>query len=325
MMNKKFAVCILGLALAGRPGLAAAQVVEEIVAVVNDDIITLSQFREYHDSVYDMLRQQLRGEELDKQYEKTKPELLNTMITDILLLQAAKEKEFNVTEQLKNAISNIKQENNIDTDEQFRAALQRQGIEYDKFVKQIEDNLMRQAIVLSEVDRAIVIDEADVVRYHREHPEEFVEPEAYKLRGIYLGAEGRTAAELEARRQAISERNTPGADFAALAGELSDSPLKENQGDLGMIEKGHLDKTLEQAVETLKPGEISTWVQAKNGWYLLKLEEKRDSRPRTFEEVKKDVEEKLFLEQRGRKLEEYLKQIKEKSYIKIINPDPLGF
>ena len=62
-------------------------------------------------------------------------------------------------DELKQALANIKQENNIDTDEQFRGALQRQGIEYEKFVKQIEDNLMRQAIVLSEVDRAIVIDE----------------------------------------------------------------------------------------------------------------------------------------------------------------------
>jgi peptidyl-prolyl cis-trans isomerase SurA len=324
MMANKIAVWILGLVLAGGPGFAAAQVVEEIVAVVNDDIITLSQFKEYHDSVYSMLRQQFEGEAFDKQYEKTKGELLNTMVTDLLLLQSAKKMQFNVNEQVKAALNNIKQENGIDSDEQFKAALQRQGMDYDQFVKQIEDNLMRQALILSEVDRAIVIDEAEVVRYFREHPQEFVEPEAYKLRGIYLGSENVSPETLEARKQEISGRNTPGADFAALAGELSDSPLKENQGDLGLIERGHLDKTLEQAVENLKPGEVSSWVQAKNGWYLLKLEEKRESRPRTFEEVKKDIEQKLFLEQRAKKLDEYMKRVKEKSYIKVINPNPLG-
>jgi parvulin-like peptidyl-prolyl isomerase len=226
---------------------------------------------------------------------------------------------------VRSAINNIKQENNIDSDEQFKAALQRQGIGYEQFVKQIEDNLMRQAVIVSEVDRAIVVDEAEVVRYFREHPQEFVEPEAYKLRGVYLGSAGVSPEAIEARRREISDRNTPGADFAALAGELSDSPLKENQGDLGLIEKGHLDKTLEEAVEKLKPGDISSWVQAKNGWYLLKLEEKRESRPKAFEEVKKDVEQKLFLEQRGTKLDDYMKRIKEKSYIKILNPNPLGF
>jgi len=324
-MKTKLAVGIMCLSLVGGPGVAAAQVVEEIVAVVNDDIITLSQYKQYHDSVYQMLRQQFQGEEFDKQYEKTKGEMLNTMVTDLLLLQSAKDKQFNVNEQVKSAISSIKKENNIDSDEQLRAALQGQGMDYDQFVKQIEENLMRQAVVLSEVDRSIVVDEAEVVRYFREHPQEFVEPEAFKLRGIYLASEGRSREELEAKRQVISDRHKAGADFGALAGELSDSPLKENQGDLGLIEKGHLDKTLVQAVEKLKPGEISPWVQAKNGWYLLKLEEKRDSRPRAFEEVKKDVEQKLFLEQRGKKLDDYLKQIKEKSYVKIINPNPLNF
>jgi len=324
-MNKRIAVWILGLALISGPGFAAAQVVEEIVAVVNDDIITLSQFREYHNSVYSMLRQQFQGEEFDKQYEKTKGELLNTMVTDLLLLQSAKEKQFNVNEQVKSAINNIKQENNFDSDEQLRAALQAQRMEYDQFVKQIEENLMRQAVILSEVDRSIVVDEAEVVRYFREHPQEFVEPEAFKLRGIYLASEGRSGEELEVKRQEISDRNKAGGDFAALAGELSDSPLKENQGDLGLIEKGHLDKTLEQAVEKLKPGEVSSWIQARNGWYLLKVEEKRESRPRAFEEVKKDVEQKLFLEQRGKKIGEFMKQVREKSYVKILNPNPLNF
>lgn len=322
---KKIPVWILCLAIAGGPGLAAAQVVEEIVAIVNDDIITLSQYKQYHDSIYAMLRQQLQGDEFNKQYEKARGELLNTMITDLLLLQAAKEKQYNVNDQVKGAINNIKKENNIDSDEQLKLELSRQGMDYDQFVKQIEDNLLRQAVILSEVDRSIVIDEAEVVKYYREHPKEFVEPEAYKLRGIYLASEGRTAEELEVKRQEISSRNGPGSDFAGLAGEMSDSPLKENQGDLGLIERGHLDKTLEQAVEKLNPGEVSSWIQARNGWYLLKLEEKRASRQKPFEEVRKEVEEKLFLDQRAKKLEDYLKQIKANSYIKIINPNPLNF
>jgi peptidyl-prolyl cis-trans isomerase SurA len=324
-MNKRIAIWILSLALAGGPGFAAAQVVEEIVAIVNDDIITLSQFKEYHNSVYNMLRQQFQGEAFDKQYEKTKGELLNSMVTELLLLQSAKTQQFNVSEQLKSAINNIKQENNIESDEQFRAALQAQGMDYDQFVKQIEENLMRQSVILSEVDRSIVVDEAEVVRYFREHPEEFIEPEAFKLRGIYLATEGRSAEELEVKRREVSDRYKAGADFGALSGELSDTPLKENQGDLGLIEKGHLDKTLEQGVEKLKPGEISAWIQGRNGWYLLKLEEKRESRPRAFEEVKKDVEQKLFLEQRGTKLEEYMKKLREKSYVKVLNPNPLNF
>jgi peptidyl-prolyl cis-trans isomerase SurA len=324
-MNRRIAIWVSSLVLIGGLSTAAAEIVEEIVAVVNDDIITLSQFKKYNDSIYNMLRQQYQGEELDKQYEKIRGEMMNTMITDLLLLQAAKQKQFNVNEQVKAAINNIKKDNNIDSDEQLRGELERQGMEYDQFVKQIEENLMRQAVILSEVDRSIVVDESEVVNYFRLHPDQFVDPEEYKLRGIYLASEGRTKEDLEARKEEISGRFKAGGDFPALAAELSDSPLKESQGDLGTIQKGHLDKTLGQAVEKLKPGEVSSWVQAKNGWYLLKLEEKKDSRQKPFEEVKKEVEQKLFQEMRTKKLNEYLKQIKDKSYIKIIKPNPLNF
>jgi peptidyl-prolyl cis-trans isomerase SurA len=323
-MNRKVAIWVSSLILTGALS-AAAEIVEEIVAIVNDDIITLSQFKKYNESVSAMLRQQYQGEEFDKQYEKAKGDMMNTMITDLLLLQAAKQKQFSVNEQVKAAIENIKKENNLESDEQLREAVQRQGMDYDEFVKQIEDNLMRQSVVLSEVDRSIVVDEAEVVNYYKLHPDQFVEPVEYKLRGIYLASEVRSRQELEARKQEISGRMTAGGDFAALAGELSDSPLKENQGDLGSIQRGHLDKTLEQAVEKLNAGEVSPWIQAKTGWYLLKLEEKKDSRQKAFEEVKKDIEQKLFQEKRAKKLAEYLKQIKDKSYIKIIKPNPLNF
>jgi parvulin-like peptidyl-prolyl isomerase len=321
-MNKKIAILVFGLLLAGALSLAA-DIVEEIVAVVNDDIITLSQFKKYNESIHNMLRQQFQGEELDKQFEKAKTEMMNSMVTDLLLLQAAKQKQFTVAEQVKSALSNIKKENNFDTDEQLREALTRQGMDYNEFVKQIEENMMRQAVILSEVDRAIVVDESEVVAYFKLHPEQFVDPEEYKLRGIYLESGGRSKEDLEAKKQAISSRLKTGGDFAALSVELSDSPLKETKGDLGTIQKGQIDKTLGLAVEKLKTGEISPWIQAKTGWYILKLEEKKDSRQKPFEEVKKDVEQKLFQDKRTKKLDEYLKQIREKSYIKIIKASPL--
>jgi parvulin-like peptidyl-prolyl isomerase len=218
----------------------------------------------------------------------------------------------------------LKKENNIDTDDQLREEFQRQGGDFDQFVKQVEENLMRQAVVFSEVDRSIVIDESEVVGYYKLHPEEFIEPEEYKLRAIYLAPEGRTKEDLEARKKEISDKVRTGGDFVELAGETSDSPLKENKGDLGFIKKGELDKTLEQAVAKLKPGEITPWITAKNAWYLIKLEEKKESRQRTFEEAKKDIEQKLFQDKRNKKLNEYLKQVKEKSYIKILKPNPLN-
>jgi len=322
-MKRRILPFFLGAVLLGLVGTALAQVVEEIVAIVNDDIITLSEFREYHDSVYQMLRSQFRGEEFDKQYEKAKKDMLDSMITDLLLLQLAKKKQYAVSEEVKNYVERLKQENNIESDAQFQQALLQQGIQYDEFLKQIEENILRQILISQEVDRTIVVDETEGVNYYKLNQAEFVEPEEYKLRAIYLSTEAGHAEEIESRKTEISARVQEGGDFAALAGELGDAPLKENQGDLGFIKKGELEKTLEEAVIGLKPGEVSSWVQSRNGWYLLKLEEKKDSRLKAYDEVKKDIWEKLFLQRRSQKMADFIKSIKAKNYIKILKPNPL--
>jgi parvulin-like peptidyl-prolyl isomerase len=249
--------------------------------------------------------------------------MLDTMITDLLLLQMAKKKQYNVGEDVKNYVERLKRENNIETDAQFQQALLQQGIQYEQFLKQIEENILRQVLISQEVDRSIVVDETEGVNYYKLNQAEFVEPEEYKLRAIYLSTETRSADELESRKTEISEKVAAGPDFALLAAELGDSPLKENQGDLGFIKKGQLDKTLEEAVVNLKPGEMAPWVQSRNGWYVLKLEEKKESRLKPYEEVNKDIWEKLFMQKKAMKMAEFLKSIKAKNYIKILKPNPL--
>ncbi len=305
-------------------GIAASEVVEEIVAIVNDDIITLSQYKEYHDSLYQMLRAQLQGEEFEKQYTRLKGEILDNMITDLLLLQLAKEKQLNVTDQVRGTVEQIKKENNIESDEQLRRELGRQGIDYELWLKQLEENLLRQALVFTEVDRSIVIEDSESVNYYKSHYEEYVEPEEYKIRAIYLSSEERSQDELQVLMKEIEGKIKAGDEFGALAGQYSDGAIKENQGDLGTLKKGELDAKLQAAVANVKPGEVTVWVQAKAGWYLLKLEEKKDSRLKSFEEVKKEIEEKIFSEKRTQKLKEFLGGIKKKSYIKILKPNPLN-
>jgi peptidyl-prolyl cis-trans isomerase SurA len=302
---------------------AAGQVIEEIVAVVNDDVITLSEFRSYNDTVYQMLRGQFQGEEFDKQYERAKKEMLDSMITELLLLQLAKKRQYAVGEDVKNYIDRLKQENNIESDAQFQQVLAQQGIQYEQFLKQVEENILRQVYISQEVDRSIVVDESEGVSYYKLNQAEFTEPEEYKLRAIYLSTESSSAEEIGSRKAEISDKVGAGGDFTALAAELGDSPLKENQGDLGFIKKGQLDKTLEEAVVNLKSGEIAPWVQSRNGWYLLKLEDKKESRLKPYEEVSKDIWEKLFQQKKAKKMTEFIAGIKAKNYIKILKPNPL--
>jgi peptidyl-prolyl cis-trans isomerase SurA len=321
-MRKRTSVFAL-VGLAAVLSLAAGQIIEEIVAVVNDDVITLSQYKEQYDSTVQQLRAAFQGEEYEKQQALLKKEMLNMMITDLLLMQQAKEKNLNVGEQLKSAVESIKKENNIGSDDELKRGLQQQGINYDQWLKQLEDNMLRQGVIYSEVDRSIVLDDSEIVGYYKLHPQEFTEPEEYKIRAVYLSTEGKTPAALEEKKKEIGDKVKAGEPFNVLAKDYSDGPAKESEGDLGKFKKGELDKVLELAVSKLKTNETSDWTETKNGWYLLKLEEKKDSRLMTFDEVKKNVEERLYNQKKNKKLEEYLKILREKSYVKILKPNPL--
>jgi parvulin-like peptidyl-prolyl isomerase len=320
---------ITGFVLAGLLGSAAVfgggqEVVEEIVAVVNDDIITLSDYRTQFDLTLAQLRAaQLPQADYDKQYAALKKELLNGMITELILLQKARELNLNVSDQVKGMIEKIKTDNNMTSDADLRRAVEQQGMSYEMWLKQYEEGIMRQAVVYTEVERAIVLEDAEIVQYYKKNPAEFTTLTEFNIHAVYLAAEGRTPEECEALKAAVDAKLKAGAAFADVAGELSDPPMKESKGDLGTFKAGELDKSLESAVEKLKAGEVGAWVNNKNGWYLLNLVEKKDSYLRPFEDARKEVEEKIYNGKRAEKGDAYIKTLRERSYVRILKPDPL--
>ena len=317
---KMFAVLLAAAAALG----AGQQVVEEIVAVVNDDVITMSQVRrEYDIRLQSIQAANLVGDEHDKAITQLRAQIVDTMITDLLLLQLAKEKNINVAEQLKSTIENIKKENNLASDEDLKRALAGQGMQWDSWVKQVEETILRQSAVMSEVGRSIALDEAEIVDYYKKNPAEFTEPEEYTIRAVFLAIQDADPAVLETRKKDILDKVKAGGDFAEISGTLSDAPLKESKGELGAIKKGDLDKALLAAVEKMKKGDVSEWAQGRSGWYLLKLEDKKDSRLKTFEESRKSIEERLYNRKQSVELDKFLVELKKKSYIKILKPEPI--
>jgi len=326
-MNKIIAgLALTGLLFAAAPAVSGQEVVEEIVAVVNDDIITLSEFRMQYELAESTLRaQQLPQEQFDQQVAMLKKEFLNSMIVETLLLQKAKELGLNVQEQVKATLEKIKTENNIASDVDLRRAIEQQGTPYDVWIKQLEDNILRNGVLYTEVDRSIVLEDPEIVQYYKKNPAEFTTLTEYKLNAIYVAGDTRAADEVEALKAAIDAKLKGGASFADTAAELSDPPMKDAKGDLGTFKAGELEAALEEPVSKLKAGETSPWVSNKNGWYLLQLVEKKDSFIRPFEDARREVEEKIFNAKRAVKTEAFVKTLRDKSYVRIVNPDPLGF
>jgi parvulin-like peptidyl-prolyl isomerase len=310
------------LILIAASGLCGQDLVEAIVAVVNDDIITLSEYKQEYDSRVRMLRAQLQGEQLSQQQEILKENLLESMITDLLLLQEASKLGLNVSEQVRMTLENIKRENKLTSDEQLQKALAQQGIVYEDFVKQMEQNMLKQNIIFSEVGRKIAIDDSEIVSYYKVHREDFIEPIEYTLKMIYIAQEGKSPEEIESMKVQIDQKLEANEDFGQVATEFSEGPEKDSQGDLGSYKKGELQKDLEQAIEGLEVGNITPWLNMQGAWTRLKLVEKKNRRLKDFQEVRKDIEGIIFEERQQEELEKYMSDIRNKSYIKILIDTP---
>jgi peptidyl-prolyl cis-trans isomerase SurA len=320
------ALALTGILAGAAPAVRAQEVVEEIVAIVNDDIITLSDFKTQYDlEVQGLKAQQVSQEQYDKDFAQLKKGLLDKMITELLLLQKAKELGLNVQEQIKGMIEKIKTDNNLASDADLRRAIEQSGMSYETWLKQYEEGMMRQGVLYTEVERSIALEDAEVVQYYKKNPAEFTTPTEFKLNAIYVAGEGRTADEVEKLKAAIDAKLKAGTSFTDTAAELSDPPMKDAKGDLGTFKAGELETVLEAPVERLKAGDTTGWINNKNGWYLLKLVERKDSFLRSFDDSRKEVETKLYNQKRAVKGEAYIKTLRDKSFVKILNPDPLGF
>lgn len=305
--------------------LSGQEVIDEVVAVVNGEIITRSEVLERFQTLVQALRSQAGDGNFDNQVETLKKELLERMITELLLLQKARQLKLDVREQVRQTIDNIKSQNGFESDEELRFALRREGLDYNQWVKQMEEDLLRQAVLFSEVDRRIAIDDADVVNEYKAHPQDFTEPEEVRISGIFLSLEGASPEVLETKKTEISERLAAGEDFASLAEAYSDGPAKQQRGDLGTFKKNELDPVLEGAVQSLQPGEVSGWLETKNGWYRLRLESRKESALKPFADVRREIEQRLYTRKRARAVEEYLAAERAANSVTILRPNVLDY
>lgn len=317
-------IALAALLLVGLTGLLSGQaVVEAIVAIVNDEIITLSDFKAQHDLLYRELRAQVQGEEFQEQYEFAAGLLLENMIVGILLLQKARELDIDVTEQVNMYIENIKQQNNI-TEDQLRAAIEQESGSYEDWKSQLREVYLRDMAVYAEVGQSVVVDDAEIFNYYRQHPEEFTQPPEYRLRGIFVSSEDNSEEDAGRKKQEILGLLEAGEDFGGVAASHSEGPNKDQQGELGSFKQGEMLDAFEQEVARLEVGGVTPWISIQSGWYLLRLEEKTESRLLPFDDVRDQVQEKIFAERSGAERQKYIERLKDKSYVKILIEDPLA-
>jgi len=201
-------------------------------------------------------------------------------------------------------------------------AVTSQGLNWEDFKNNIRNRILTQKVVSQEVGSHISIGESDAQKYYEAHKTEFVRPEQVALREIIVNTEGKKEAELpDLRKKAETalKRVKDGEDFGEIAKRLSDGTTKDQGGYIGMFKRGELAKQLEEVVFKMKRSELTDVIETKQGYLVFQVLEHYDEGEQGFDKVKSEIMDHLYNEKLEPAVREYLKTLREQSYV-VIKP-----
>ena len=328
MRMKRFglAVCI-STVLLFCPALirASGTVVEEIVARVNNDIISLSDYQKAEANLPQQVQQECEGCPPDKiaaMLADEKKNLLRSLIDNSLLVQRAQDMNIIVDTDVVKELDQIRQQNGLTSMEALQKAVEAQGIGWEDYKGQLKDSLLTQKVIQQEVGTTIKISNEEVQKYYDEHKTNFVKPEEVDISEIFFSTQGKTPAEvaaIEQKADGVLKRINLGEDFGALARRFSEGPTASDGGELGLHKRGELAPELEKAVFSLHRGDSTGIIHTANGLEILRVNQHYDAGLQPLNKVEMDIENHLYQQQIQPAMRLYLDQLRRDSYV-VVKP-----
>ncbi|MFC1590613.1 peptidylprolyl isomerase [Candidatus Omnitrophota bacterium] len=295
----------------------ASNVVDRIIAVVNEDIITETDVDEMLAPLYIQLSTVYGGEQLAKKLEEARIKVLNQLIDQKILLSEARKLNIKVTgRELGSEVEKIKKK--FKSEKEFKLTLASQNITLKQLKKRYEEKIMINKMVSKKIAPKISVSPTEITEYFLLNKEEFTQPERAGLKNILIKVtEDRPPGEAYSLTLEIHERLKEGGSFEALAKEYSDGPGKDEGGDMGFVSRGDLRKELDEVAFGLLPGEISDIVLTPIGYHIFMLTEKRDAVEKTIDESREEIEAKIFSEKLTKEIKGWVEELKKNAYVSI--------
>ena len=310
---------IMMVLLGAGQGIRAATL-NRIVAVVNDDIITLYELNKKIREMTGTSAEEMRLRDEEK-YLETRKKVLELLIDQKIAQRKVQELGIQITEkEVDDAIENVKK-NNQWTQEDLVARLKSQGITYKRYREEIRGDLERYDLINYAVNSKIVIREEELKQYYDEHKDDYTVGGKVHLATIILLAQSpedkEEMDELRAKGQEILDRIKQGEDFAALAREFSKGPGAQEGGDLGTFNTAELDPQLRKICQELPKGGVSDLIIRPNGVQILKMIDKDEGKIKPFEDVKDAIYTILYKQEVDKRYDAWIKELRESSYTRI--------
>ena len=300
-----------------------AELVDRIVAIVNDEVITLSEL----DAAVSPYTSQIQTaayspEEKQEMLFQVRRDILDRMIDRKLTEQKGKALGVSVSEsEVDQRIERIKEEEFL-TEEALRKALADEGYTLEEYRKRIKSQLLGIKLINREVKSKVAITEDEIRAYYEDHGSAYTGQKKYHLRTILVRVNSwenraaKTAA--QDKIETIATKLRAGVPFEDLARRYSEDITAESGGDIGWFSIGELTKELRETVRWMEEGQVSPVLETEQGYQILKLEKIEGTTGKTLEEAKDEIQETIYRQMVERKYDDWLKDLRKDAYIKIV-------
>ena len=293
-------------------------VVEDVIARVNDQIITRSEYLRAEQQLLEESQQQGVSE---AEFEDHRANLLRDMIDQQLLLSKGKELDITGDAETMRRLDDIRKQNHLDSMEALEKAAEQQGVSFEDFKQQIKNQVITQQVVRDEVGRRLNLTHQQEETYYAAHAKDFEAPEQVHLSEILVPtADNATDAQIasaQATADALEAKLKAGAEFAALAKSSSGGPTASAGGDLGDFQRGKLGDVLENATFSLPVGGVTAPIRTRQGFVILRVDSHQAAGVPPLADVEPQVQEAIYMDQLQPALRAYLTKAREDASIDV--------
>ncbi len=294
-----------------------AEVIEEVVAVVNGEVITLTEFNEEEQALLSAAYSQYTGDELDRQVAQIRGNVLSQIIDRKVLMHMAA-RLFDLTGYEDMLVEQFKQDQKVDTDEQLERLLAPEGMSIKDLRRRLIEQVAPRQIITMEVGDRVACSDKEIEEFYAGNTDQFLVKAEFHLREIVFLTDDSNREEKRALAGEVHNRaSVPDADFSALAKEYSEAGTRESGGDLGTMAAGDLNPVLEKYALEIQVGHVSEPVETDYGFHLIQVVSRQEEGNQSLEEVRDQIRTYLENTQYFEKLQEFLKKIRAEADIQI--------
>lgn len=286
-------LALAAVLLAAFTGLARAEIIEEVVAWVNGQILTRSDLLERESQVLAQLSVQFSGAEFDERAVEVRKRILTDMVREVLLLQRAEIMGLDLDRVFKSALENLKEQQGIKTNDEMKKLLRQEGITNDELREILLRFNVPDIMINLEVRQKIVVSDEEVQGYFDEHREEFKMEETYTIREIVVLSEGHDRAGLEEIAGKIQTDLDAGLPFTEMVLKHSEAPSRFQEGSVGPLRAPDLTEELRGALRGLEEGGVAGPIWTPHGMHFVKMEARTEAKEPVLGDVRRGIEDRL--------------------------------